>query len=132
MGFENLTKIADNEFLLGSSNGYYILRNDLVNLYDNQKININVAQAYPKNEARTFLDLQGSSNLSNEKNNLYFEFSVPSYGNDIETKYSYKLEGWSDNWSSWSTEASQIFENLPFGKYNFKVKGKVGNSCIPQ
>ena len=34
MGFENLTKIADNEFLLGSSNGYYILRNDLVNSYD--------------------------------------------------------------------------------------------------
>ena len=25
-------------------------------------------------------------------------------------------------------EASQIFENLPFGKYIFKVKGKVGNS----
>lgn len=128
MGFENLTKIADNEFLLGSSNGYYILRNDLVNSYDNQKININVAQAYPKNEAKTFLDLGGSSNLSNENNNLYFEFSVPNYGNDIETKYSYKLEGWSDNWSTWSTEASQIFENLPFGKYIFKVKGKVGNS----
>ena len=71
MGFENLTKIADNEFLLGSSNGYYILRNDLVNSYDNQKISINVAQAYPKNEAKTFLDLAESSNLSNENNNLY-------------------------------------------------------------
>ena len=127
MGFENLTKIADNEFLLGSSNGYYILRSDLVNLFDNKMIHINVAQTYPKNEIKQSLDFSSSPTLNNENNNLYFEFSVPHYGNDIETKYSYKLEGWSNNWSTWSSESSQVFENLPFGEYEFKVKGKVGN-----
>ena len=127
MGFENLTKIADNEFLLGSSNGYYILRSDLVNLYDNKIIHINVAQKYPKNDIKQSLDFSSSPTLNNENNSLYFEFSVPHYGNDIEIKYSYKLEGWSNNWSTWSSESSQVFENLPFGEYEFKVKGKVGN-----
>ena len=46
----------------------------------------------------------------------------------MDTKYSYTLEGWSQGWSNWSSDTSLIFENLPYGNYIFKVKGKVGNT----
>ena len=128
MGFENLTRISDNEFLLGSSNGYFILRVDLPKLDNRQKIEINLAMANPKNGLKKALDLNTDALLNYKKNNLYFEYSVPQYGNIVEANYSYKLEGWSQGWSSWSSAMTQIFENLPFGNYIFKVKGKVGNT----
>ena len=128
MGFENLTKISENEYLLGSSNSYFILRGDLPKLDNRQKIEINLAMANPKDGLKKALDLNKYALLNYKKNNLYFEYSVPQYGNIVEANYSYKLEGWSQGWSSWSSKTSQIFENLPFGNYIFKVKGKVGNT----
>ena len=128
MGFENLTRISDNEFLLGSSNGHFILRGDLPKLDNRQKIEINLVMANPKNGLKQVLDLTTDALLNFKNNNLYFEYSVPKYGNIVEANYSYKLEGWSQGWSSWSSKTSQIFENLPFGNYVFKVKGKVGNT----
>ncbi len=128
MGFENLTRISKNEFLLGSSNGYFILRDDLPKLDNLQRIEINLAMANPKNGSKKALNLNIDALLNYKNNNLYFEYSVPQYGNIVEANYSYKLEGWSQGWSSWSSATSQIFENLPFGSYVFKVKGKVGNT----
>jgi DNA-binding CsgD family transcriptional regulator len=128
VGFENLTRISDNEFLLGSSNGYFVLRSDLPKIDYRQKIEINLVMANPKNQIKAALDLTTDALLNYKNNNLYFEYSVPQYGNIVETNYSYKLEGWSQAWSSWSSATSQIFENLPSGNYIFKVKGKVGNT----
>lgn len=128
MGFENLSKISENEFLLGSSNGYYIFRRDLPKTNNLQKIEINLAAVNSKNKARTALDFGITHTLDYTNNNLYFEYSVPHFGNIVDTKYSFMLEGWSQSWSDWGLESSQIFENLPFGNYVFKVKGMTGNT----
>ena len=66
--------------------------------------------------------------LDSESNNIYINYSIPHYDNVVSKKYSYKLIGWSNSWSDWQAESHQVFENLPFGSYEFKVKGKIGNS----
>lgn len=128
MGFENLTKIDQNEFILGSSNGYFVLRNGNPKLDNIYEVNINSILSSVKNETKQALDLTSSPSLHYKNNNLYFNFSIPKYGDVVDTKYSYTLEGWSQGWSNWSSDTSQIFENLPYGDYIFKVKGKVGNT----
>lgn len=127
-GFENLTKISDSDYLLGSSNGYYILKSDVPKFDYGQNIKINLAQANFKNEEKTLLDFDIPPSLDNRQNNLCFEYSIPHYGNTVNTKYSYILEGWSEEWSDWQSNTTQVFENLPYGKYLFKVKGKIGNT----
>ena len=121
-------RIDQNEFILGSSNGYFVLRNGNPKLDNIYEVNINSILSSVKNETKQALDLTSSPSLHYKNNNLYFNFSIPKYGDVVDTKYSYTLEGWSQGWSNWSSDTSQIFENLPYGDYIFKVKGKVGNT----
>lgn len=127
-GFENFTRINDSEYLLGSSNGYYVLKNNIPKPDYSQTIHINSAQANFKNEPKTPLNFEIPPSLNYDNNNLHFEYSIPQYGNMVNTAYSYKLEGWSKDWSDWQSNTTQVFENLPFGKYTFKVKGKIGTT----
>jgi DNA-binding CsgD family transcriptional regulator/membrane protein implicated in regulation of membrane protease activity len=127
-GFENLTKINDADYLLGSSNGYYILKGDAPQQDNSQTIYINTIEANINNEPKTNLSLLESPSLNYNNNNLSFNYSIPQYGNIVDINYSYKLDGWSENWSSWESKSTQAFENLPYGKYIFKVKGKIGNT----
>lgn len=127
-GFENLTKINDADYLLGSSNGYYILKGDAPKQNNSQTIHINTIEANINNEPKTNLSLLESPSLNYNNNNLSFNYSIPQYGNIVDINYSYKLEGRSENWSSWESKSSQAFENLTYGKYIFKVKGKIGNT----
>ncbi|RPD41542.1 triple tyrosine motif-containing protein [Chitinophaga barathri] len=57
-------------------------------------------------------------------NAFHFEYSVPAYGftNDIE--YSYRLEGYEKEWSSWSSKTAKDYTNLPDGRYTFRVKAR--------
>jgi len=127
-GFENLTKINDADYLLGSSNGYYILKGDAPKQDNSQTIHINTIQANINNQPKTNLSLLESPSLNYNNNNLSFNYSIPQYGNIVDINYSYKLEGRSEKWSSWESKSTQAFENLPHGKYIFKVKGKIGNT----
>ena len=128
VGFENLTKISDTDYLLGSSNGYFVLKSDAPKQDNTQQIHINNIQANINNEPKTQLSLAASPSLNYKNNNLNFSYSIPQYGNIVDLNYAYKLEGWSEDWSNWQPQSSQMFKNLPYGKYVFKVKGKIGGT----
>ena len=113
---------------MGSSNGYFVLKADTPRQENRQNIQINYIQANVNNEPRTTLDLYQSPTLNYKNNNLNFSYNIPQYGNIVDLNYAYKLEGWSEDWSNWQPQSTQIFENLPYGKYVFKVKGKIGDT----
>jgi AraC family transcriptional regulator, chitin signaling transcriptional activator len=125
-GFENLTKIGLDEYLLGSSNGYFVFNSSTTKPNHLHKIKLNSVEASKINEEKFRLVLDSNNILDSESNSLYFNYSIPHYHNIVKKKYSYKLEGWSTEWSNWSEDSSQVFENLPYGEYRFVVKGKIG------
>ena len=127
-GFENLTKIGSDEYLLGSAYGYFIFNSDTPKPNHLYNLKINSVEASKINEDKFRLDSTAPRRLDSESNNIYINYSIPHYDNVVSKKYSYKLTGWSDSWSDWQAESHQVFENLPFGSYEFKVKGKIGNS----
>lgn len=62
--------------------------------------------------------------LPYEYNTVFFRYSAAFYENMESILYSYKLEGFEDNWSEWSVERQKEYTNLREGTYTFKIKAK--------
>ena len=126
-GFENVTQINDNEYLVGTSHGYIILNETKETNEASFEININSIEVYKIDNPKNKLDLIKNEVFNSNFNNLEFHYSVPFYKKIIDCKYQYQLIGLSEKWSEWEVQSSQVFENLPFGEYTFNVKGRIGN-----
>ncbi len=127
-GFEDITHIGNQRFLLGSKTGYAIF--DLDNLSDHKseiKINQVAVRKLKGNDSINLVNLNEKPNLENNENTLKFSYSISEFLKNQKPLYRYKLEGIYDTWSDWTSEGEVLFENLPFGDYNFVVNGKVGN-----
>ncbi len=57
-------------------------------------------------------------------NSLNIEWSALWFLQPEKTQYSYKLEGYRDQWSNWSSEHKKDFTNLNEGYYTFYVKAR--------
>ncbi len=60
--------------------------------------------------------------LPHNQNHLTFHFSAIDWFAPFKIKYSYKLEGLDDKWSSPTAEANAEYRNMPYGIYTFKVR----------
>lgn len=75
-----------------------------------------VAEAGPDEQRRAV--------LAYDYNALRFEYAAPGFGSENDIEYQYRLEGFSDEWSSWSDEARKDYTNLPPGRYEFQVRAR--------
>jgi serine phosphatase RsbU (regulator of sigma subunit)/ligand-binding sensor domain-containing protein len=57
-------------------------------------------------------------------NSFSFFWTTPYMVQEEDILYSYKLEGFENDWSKWDKVSYKDYTNLPFGKYTFHVKGK--------
>ncbi|WP_323789901.1 triple tyrosine motif-containing protein [Psychroserpens sp.] len=126
-GFENVTKISSNEYLVGKYNGYLIINDNIEPPKKEFEIVINNLEVNELDQPKEVLDPSVKATFPNKRNNISFDYSFANYGEIIDNKYQYQLEGLSNNWSEWSENSSHKFENLPFGTYTFNVRGKAGN-----
>lgn len=126
-GFENLSKISENEYLIGTSNGYIILNNSIDDFKNEYEIQINSIHVNKIDHPKESLKLNEAIRLKNKRNNLEFNYSIPNYNKLKNNHYQYQLIGLSDKWSKWEEKPSHLFENLPFGSYTFNVRGKIGD-----
>lgn len=62
--------------------------------------------------------------ISYENNAITFSFAAIWYEYPEKTKYSFKLEGFDENWSKWKKNYKKEYTYLREGKYTFKVKAK--------
>ncbi|MBI9039906.1 triple tyrosine motif-containing protein [Lutibacter sp.] len=126
-GFESVLHLNNDAYLFGSSEGYLILdlkkikQDDFtvsINAIEKGTININSIPVSLKNNNVTF---------KNKENNVSFKFSAPGYNKYAEVNYQYQLKGMYNKWTNWSKESEVAFKNLPYGKYTFNVKARVGS-----
>jgi len=125
-GFENLTYLKDNTYLIVGSTGYNVLNLDKL---ESIKYNIYLNAVHKEflNAPEEPISLNSDTKLTSNENNLRFSFSVPEFDKYTEVNYQYKLEGHHDEWSNWFKDSNISVENLPFGDYNFKVRAIIGN-----
>ncbi len=67
------------------------------------------------------LDKVGEISLSHDENAVTFSFSALSYVSPEKNLYSYKLDGFDDEWTT-THEPRAAYTNLPAGSYTFRVK----------
>ncbi|GAA4268802.1 triple tyrosine motif-containing protein [Hyunsoonleella aestuarii] len=127
-GYENISHINDEQFLIGTPSGYAIL--DLNKLAENEhQIRINNIKVidHSKEDIATFVKLSTDKEFSNSENSVQFSYSSPVFSAVQAPLYQYKLEGYYNSWSDWTNKGDVVFENLPYGNYLFKVRAKIAN-----
>jgi DNA-binding CsgD family transcriptional regulator len=67
--------------------------------------------------------------IGNSWKTIRFDFASPLFGLQSNLEYSYRLNGFDNNWSEWSKRTEKEYTNLPAGNYSFevKVRNNLGN-----
>ncbi len=63
-----------------------------------------------------------------DENNFNFEFVSPSFINESQTEYQYKMDGTGSDWSVSSSNYTVNYNQLPPGNYTFRARAKNANS----
>ena len=125
-GYENISRISSNRYLLGTSNGYVTL--DLDRLKEEPyQIHINSIYLEHRNFDMDQISLENNQEFEYDLGNLNISFNVPQYDKYTKVSYQYRLDGLNDDWSKWFTEPAISLGKLPYGSYTFMVRAKVGN-----
>ncbi|GGZ78148.1 hypothetical protein GCM10007028_14480 [Algibacter mikhailovii] len=125
-GYENITHIDKERYLIGTSTGYTMV--DLERLpKKNYNVVLNTIVKSKFNAPPDTVNKLEKGFFENSESDVLFNFSVAEFDKYIDTEYQYKLEGMYPEWSDWSTDAHTLFKNLSFGDYVFKLRARVGN-----
>jgi serine phosphatase RsbU (regulator of sigma subunit) len=95
-------------------------------------INKSVEKSYPLKISS--VSINGKSNyysipieLSYSENSFLFNYAALNFKDPQQTTYEHFLEGYDKDWSKQSNLSFAEYQNLPFGKYTFKVRGITSN-----
>lgn len=128
-GYENITHLSENKYLIGFAGGYTIL--DLSKFHERTyRIAFSTIENRDRDEISQYVNYKDQGEIKKFKakeNNLKFTYNITNYEKYELISFQYRLKGIYDQWSSWRAQPEVFFENLPFGDYNFEVRGKVGN-----
>ncbi|RZL30397.1 MAG: transcriptional regulator, partial [Pedobacter sp.] len=69
--------------------------------------------------------------ISFSRNNVRISYSLPYY-RQAKVKFQYFLEGYSKQWSDWSSATQKDFTNLGRGTYKFKVRAKINEGAVSE
>ncbi len=67
---------------------------------------------------------EGKYLIPYKANEMTFEYAFPAYDEHIANEFQYRLEGFEEQWSSWSKETKKSYTNLSEGTYQFRVRAK--------
>jgi len=126
VGYESVLNLRNQKYLFGSSDGYVILDLKKIKNVDFE-VEINTIEKSVIGEEPIAVSLSNNKEFKNKQNNISFNFSVPNFNKYSEVYYQYQLTNIYNQWSGWSKDSEIEYKNLPYGKYSFKVKARIGN-----
>ncbi|RAR48911.1 regulatory LuxR family protein [Flavobacterium lacus] len=127
LGYENISQLSESLYLVGTTDGYYTISIDDL-LFNNNHLYITNISTNKQNQLSTFESMEEEGNFKSNNNNITFSYTVPKYNKYIIAEFQYKLEGFQNEWSQWSSKSTVNFKNLRPGNYTFIVRSKIGNS----
>lgn len=131
-GFENVFPYDNRNILIGGELGFYHLNYEQY-LKNIQPFAVYVGQVRTSGAIDSVLFGGYSLGRSQQNkhiiiphslNSLVFSYTASVYGQLYGIEYSYYLQGFDADWSSWSNHTVKEYTNLPAGTYTFKVKAR--------
>ena len=129
LGYENITQISSSNYLIGTTDGYYILNLNELGL-KNYNVSLSGVTTNKQNEVSQNQNIMSEGTFGHDENNITFFYAVPEFNKYINVEFQYLLEGFQDEWSEWSAKSTVNFKNLPAGNYALKVRAKYANSTL--
>jgi ligand-binding sensor domain-containing protein/DNA-binding CsgD family transcriptional regulator len=122
--YENVVALPDSSFLFCLENGFARLDLPLLTNADLQKMPPSpVIRSMETADGSVFLG-GGNWQIPYRQNSLRFHFAVPFY--EHQPKFSWRLDGFSANWSAWQSIPEKEFTNLPEGEYTLRLRADTG------
>jgi ligand-binding sensor domain-containing protein/DNA-binding CsgD family transcriptional regulator len=132
-GFEFIYPINKNNIIIGSENGFF---NIDFEKYSNNNFDVKIqlrnviirgsydSLIYGGYDVETNNSSKKITTINKKWNNILFEYASPLFGQQVNLEYSFRLNGYLNNWSDWNTKTEKEFNNLPSGTYTFEVKAR--------
>lgn len=134
VGYENLTMIAPETYLIGSSFGYSYFNTAKIALQEDFDLSItSVTQQIENNTIQLAIDDEATIDF--EGNNILISYAVNNYEAMRVVEYRHRLikdNEVADKWSQWSTDTQTSYEGLRFGDYKFEVQYKKINESLSE
>lgn len=125
-GFENISHVALNEYLIGTSNGFFVFDTSKIITYS-PNIVMSKLEASSKNSEQITLNLDNEVKLPARFNSIAATYFLSNNQIGDKVLFQYKLEGYSDNWTDWSERATVAYSNLKFGTYTLSARAMVSD-----
>lgn len=77
---------------------------------------------HAENPLQQHIDLTSQINLNYNQNSFSLDFVGINFTNPVKNRYSWKLEGFDQEWTPASTKHTATYTNIPPGEYVFKVR----------
>lgn len=128
--YENINKI-DNNLYLVSIDGGFAIYNTSISTNDSLKLQPVLIRSVNDITDKVSLLAENNNATSSitipyDRDNISIQYVLPYY-QQSKIEYSYFLEGYSKQWSEWTTQTTKEFTNLPHGKFRFLVKARINN-----
>lgn len=126
-GFENIMVIDSSNVLIAAERGFFHINYALYKK-NRTPIEAMIRKVQLSNVQENGLiyggyhSLPSVPSIKHKYNSLHFEFSSTLFGQELNTEYSYFLDGFDKEWTVWSKKTEKDYTNLPAGSYTFKVK----------
>jgi ligand-binding sensor domain-containing protein/DNA-binding CsgD family transcriptional regulator len=134
-GFEFIYPVDANNIFLGGETGFYHINYEKYkkNMPELQ-VQVRSVRVAGKQDSLLFggyfanvnePQVQGENllpQIASGWKTMRFEFSSAVFGYKANLEYSYRLKGFDERWSAWSSRGEKEYTNLPAGKYRFEVK----------
>jgi ligand-binding sensor domain-containing protein/DNA-binding CsgD family transcriptional regulator len=141
-GFEFLYAVNEHNIFLGGEKGFYHINYEKYKqTTTNLRVQIRAVRIINQTDSLLFggyfkavnekqlQDKADVHSVGNSWKTIRFDFASPLFGLQSNLEYSYRLNGFDNNWSEWSKRTEKEYTNLPAGKYSFevKVRNNLGN-----
>ena len=125
---ETITPINDSIVLFNTSKGVICFNENYKTNYD-EKYNAIIRSVYAKDSILYNGAPYGNSERIKDKiefkyNTLSFVYGSTFFEDHDKTVFSFKLEGFDEEWSDWTKKTEKEYTNLDEGNYYFKIKAK--------
>ncbi len=132
-GFESVYEFSDEHYFIGTEDGFAHydpkiepIINPEFSTYITRAIASHVDSTFyfGNNYAERYNVKDKQFNFPYKRNAFRFYYTSPTYDNPGNIEYSYKLSGFTENWSEWSNSFTNEYTNLPEGDFVFMVKAR--------
>jgi DNA-binding CsgD family transcriptional regulator len=130
--FQNIYISENNQAWIGTWNGLILYNSGIFKNYKyNEEVFVKEALFYGRNDSivLNYIDRAFQQNGQNRfvmpfrQNSVILRFTLPAYENPERIRFSYRLTGFSNQWSDWDVFDFKEYTNLREGTYVFEVRG---------